>query len=339
MKPFTLGLQACGMVTAAGSSAGQTLASMVGKLRVFRKLAVPGWADPFTAAPCRPLCEGQSGAARIATALPSALAETLAQFGPNRDSAQGLELILIPKWFDDAERAELDTLLNQTLATFPGWYPMPRQRGYKAGGSTAAWQALESAYRRCAAEPNLDYILIVALDTLCDPERLRQAAKVDALLRPGLSEGEIPGEAAACVLLTRKPVAGQWLLHRPALGRDAAPYFPPSDQTAPQNQRAQVQDCLQAALHGASLAPEHLSTLASDSDGSAWRARLEAGAVPSDLPHWRCAETLGQIGTATGLVQWAVAACAQRLGPSNSMLSWALDRRGHCAATILERKM
>lgn len=86
--------------------------------------------------------------------------------------------------------------------------------------------------------------------------------------------------------------------------------------------------------------------IVTDSDGSAWRAsvnaqaRLRAGEALT-ASQWEPATVTGYIGAATAPVHWALA--AQRLRhdrqPPNSILSSVLDPGHMAAAVALERTL
>jgi 3-oxoacyl-[acyl-carrier-protein] synthase I len=339
-----LSLQSFGAVTHLGNSARQTVASWIAQSRRQHRVKLEGFADPFTLADRPDLTESLHGPQRLFALLASALAEALDHL-PYPDAltalSDSLNLLVLPQWFDEKAQQSL-------LEAMAGLWP-DREIVFSpiTGDATAAWEALDSAYRVLEANPKIDQVVMLCVDSLCDPTPLYQAAEAQRLLQKNNSEGYVPGEAAVCLVLKRvrdvsQLPAGQFALHRPVLARQADPWWPSAHRPDPKP----LITALSGALNQAGLSPNQISHLLSDMDGSSWRAQLEARALgrtifsqTSERPHWRPATLFGQIGTATGALGWILAALMHnhRIAPLNTLLNWSIDPAGGAAACVMER--
>jgi 3-oxoacyl-[acyl-carrier-protein] synthase I len=176
---------------------------------------------------------------------------------------------------------------------------------------------------------------------------LRHAADADWLLRPGNSQGYIPGEAAACVLLDRIAnvtdiATDDFALHRPALAHASARLWPRADRA----DATPLCKALSAALASSGMDPTNISHLESEMDGSDWRGQIESTALnrvifteTTALPQWRPATLFGQVGAAGGIIAWLLPAMLhrQRIDRVNTVLNWSIEPSGDIAACVLER--
>lgn len=351
-------LTGMGAVTAVGHSVAQTTASCVGQARRMRRRQIDALPEPITIVECTAVTSGLKSVERLQALLPSAVAEALEGFestvgkrrhspGKAEPAAQALEILVLPTWVDAVGQQTTDASLTKWLDAHPEWCAQPRTRACIQIGATGAWEALELAYRQMNKNPALRHVLIAAVDSWCEPTVLEQAGQHGWLMHKANSEGFIAGEAAACVRLERVAnvmalSADQFVLHRPGRGQCAERFWPGADTP----DSAALTNALRDAMTAADLKGAHLSHLASDMDGSAWRARLEVEALgrivfidTGPKPSWRAAELLGQVGTPTGLLGWIlpVQSHLHRIERINTVLGWGIDPEGRCAATVLER--
>jgi hypothetical protein len=336
-----LGIRAFGAVTNLGNSALQSAASWIVQARRQQRVKLEGFADPFTLADRPDLTEGLAGAERLFVLLKSAVAEALADEPCPDISSASLNILVLPEGLEETEQEQL----ADRLAGF--WPESDVRFSTLTGNATAAWAALDSAYEVLEANPKLQQVVMVCADSLCDPNRLYQAAENEQLLQKGNSEGYIPGEAAVCLVLERlrnvyELPAGGFALHRPALAQQSEHWWPSANQPDPRPLVSVLTD----ALNLAGMNPTHISHLLSDMDGSKWRAQIEAEALSraiysetSLLPHWQPANMLGQIGAASGPLGWILAAImhTHRIHPLNTLLNWSIDPAGKTAACVMER--
>jgi 3-oxoacyl-[acyl-carrier-protein] synthase-1 len=335
-----LGIQAYGAVTNLGNSALQTAASWVAQTRRHHRVKLEGYADPFTLADHADLTDGLQGAERLLTLLKSAVAEAFDnQVAP--DDANSLNLLVLPEALETAGQQQLASQLAQF------WPDQNVSFSVISGNATAAWSALDSAYRVLEANPRIERVVMVCVDSLCDPERLYQAAEANHLLLKGNSEGYIPSEAAVCLILQRfKDVTqlppGQFALHRPVLAAQAEPWWPTESKSDPQP----LITALSGALDRSDMKPTNISHLQSDMDGSSWRALIEAEALNQtfiakngQLPHSQPANLFGHTGVVTGPLGWilGIMVHTQRIKQLNTLLNWSIDPAGQSAACVMER--
>jgi hypothetical protein len=336
-----LGIRAFGAVTNLGNSALQSAASWIIQARRQHRVKLQGFADHFTLADRADLTEGLEGSARLFALLKSAVAEPLAdQPCPDAASAS-LNILVLPEGLDETEQKQL----ADRLAGF--WPESDVRFSIVTGNATAAWVALDNAYEVLDANPKMQQVVIVCVDSLCEPDRLYQAAEAQLLLQKNNSEGYIPGEAAVCLVLDRlhdvsQLPAGGFALHRPVLAQQFDSWWPSVNQPDPQPLVTALTD----ALDQAGMNPTHISHLLSDMDGSKWRAQIEAEALSrviysetSRLPQWQPATLFGQIGTATGPLGWILATIlhSHRIHQLNTLLNWSIDPAGKSAACVMER--
>ncbi|MDQ1818144.1 hypothetical protein RBA41_33080 [Massilia sp. CCM 9210] len=342
-------LRSNGMVTVVGNSTAQTTASWIAQTRRQRRIHLDGFADPFTIADCNTVTAGLGGVERLSSMLASAVTEALdnaEHLGPN-PQAECLEILLVPQWLASEGCAQLSAMLSSWIAPYPVWSGRSRERMIIQAGATGAWLALEHAYRALGQNRRLQHVMIAAVDSACESAVLRHAADADWLLRPGNSQGYIPGEAAACVLLERirnvtDISTDDFALHRPALVQAPARLWPGADQA----DASPLCKALSGALASSGMGATNISHLESEMDGSDWRARIESTALnrvifteTSALPQWRPATLLGQVGTAGGVIAWLLPAMLhrQRIDRVNTVLNWSIEPTGEIAACVLER--
>jgi 3-oxoacyl-[acyl-carrier-protein] synthase-1 len=336
-----LGIRAFGAVTNLGNSAPQSAASWIVQTRRQQRVKLEGFADPFTLAHRPDLTEGLAGAERLFVLLKSAVAEALADLPCPETSSTSLNVLVLPEGLDETEQRQL-------VDKLAGFWPESDVRFTTiTGNATAALAALDNAYEVLDGNPKLQQVIMVCVDSLCDPDRLYQAAENGQLLQKGNSEGYIPGEAAICLVLDRLrdvselPVGGI-ALHRPALAQQSARWWPSASRPDPQP----LVTALTKALTQADMNPTHISHLLSDMDGSKWRAQIEAEALgqtiyseTSQLPHWQPANLFGQIGNSSVPLGWILAVIlnTHRIHPLNTLLNWCIDPAGKTAACVMER--
>jgi 3-oxoacyl-(acyl-carrier-protein) synthase len=306
-----------------------------------RRIELDGFADPFTLADNPDLTKDKQGTERLFALLESAIAEALEHQPCPDATANSINYLALPQWLD----AKACNQLNNRLSSF--WPQRDVTFSTITGGATAAWSALKAAYKAIDSYSSFKQIVIATVDSLCEPDILKQAAVRGQLLQAQNSQGYIAGEAAVCLVLDRysditQLPANRFALHRPMLVKQNKPWWP---NTRKPNPKALV-SVLSSALEQAGLEPQHISHLMSDMDGSSWRAEIEGPALnrtvfteTSALPHWRPATLVGQIGVATGSLGWILATLMHnnQIEQVNSVLNWSISPDGKTAACVLER--
>ncbi|PRQ05887.1 3-oxoacyl-(acyl carrier protein) synthase [Enhygromyxa salina] len=181
---------------------------------------------------------------------------------------------------------------------------------------------------RAELEPGDEPVLLCAVDSLVDIHTMAQANLHKRLRTETNGDGFIPGEAAACVLVTTSPsptasrVAGLGVAHEPATILD----------TRPHDARGMT-NAARAALAEAGWRFADLDLWLADLGGEQYEfneialccARLPTERCPS-IALWHPSEYFGSVGVAAGPAAWMLATQASRGG-------WAPGRRLLCSST------
>lgn len=335
-----------GAVTAVGTSTWQSAASWVGGQRRFRKQRLPVVADEaLTIARCPEVAADHVGLPRLQALLRAAVQDFLLHAAAAASAEvctphNTLVLLSVP----GRALADAAALWQGACAVWPA---LSAQAPRVEGGSNACGLRLLQQAQQWAVHqaPEVQHLLLAGVDSLSDGPELARAHSAGSLLTDRNGEGCIPGEAAACVLLSRAAVGNlpadrTWLVHPAAAARAARPRWPSSlqpDGTA-------TTEALQAALQQVGMQGHHFSHALCDMDGSNWRALEQANALTRTLDalpptHWEPAAFLGQVGAASAPVYLALAAerCLRDRQAPNSALLWLIDADCDSAAVALER--
>ncbi len=190
-----------------------------------------------------------------------------------------------------------------------------------------------------------DVCLVGGVDSLLDSTWLQALLEGNRLKVPGVSSGIIPGEAAAFLVLERESDAlrrgAPLLCHVDAVALEQdAPWAP----EAPVQGRAltQAMRSVLAAVGGA----QGFGHVINDLNGERWRflewSLIETrclGGLPRGWRLWHPADTLGDVGAASGPVAVGLALHAFRRGyaPKSRILIAATSERGERAALSLSQ--
>ncbi|UXH80623.1 hypothetical protein [Roseateles amylovorans] len=178
--------------------------------------------------------------------------------------------------------------------------------------------------------------LVLGADTLLESADIGQYLRAQRLLVGENSDGFIPGEAAATLLLRPQLPApvGQTRLH--VLGWGAGQEPGRSDGSVP-TRSVGLTDALRAAMERSGLAFEQIGFRFSDQNGEAWFAKEAASALARvtpvgghKLPVQTLADCIGEVGAATGP---AMLAYLHALSPALGRPPYAPAMTGllHCA--------
>jgi hypothetical protein len=339
-----------GAVTPIGTSAWQSAASWVSGQRRFRKAVQPQVAaSPLTTAECREVSAGLAGRARLAALLRAAMLDMVdpapgAGAGAAPHPAHTQVLLSLPLGLGP-EDATL--LWQECCADLPAnWQWLGNAPCIAAAGSNATgYTLLQAAQRQAAQDPDLALLLLAGVDSLVDVFSLKAAFNAGTLLTDGHTEGFIPGEAAACVLLgratdTRATDERALFMHPVAVAQAAATRWP----SAALPDGAATATALSTSMQAAGMQAEHMSHVLCDMDGSEWRAVEQSHAriralelMPPTV--WEPASSLGQVGAATVPLYLALAAqrCLKDRRPPNTVLTWVIEAGVLSGAAVLER--
>lgn len=214
-------------------------------------------------------------------------------------------------------------------------------------GPAGAIHAIHQASRWMATR-GLERLLVIAVDSYCDPLTLEWLAGYRRLKTPENPYGLMPGEAGACFLLesaasARRRQPPMWFATSSVAVRVEQNHF----FSRKPNVGVALAESLEETLTGAALKGPFTGSLVSDLNGENWRAnewgyarlRLEqrlAEGFHLILP----AISLGDTGAASGAVGVCVAARALARGYARAeqILVVSSSERGHVGAMCLAMK-
>ncbi|NMO17397.1 hypothetical protein HPC49_06500 [Pyxidicoccus fallax] len=205
-------------------------------------------------------------------------------------------------------------------------------------GSYGGYSAL-AAGRRLLRQHEAPACVVAGAESMMCARTLLRLSERHRLLVEGNSDGVIPGEAAACVLLS---LQGKGLAAIRGMGFSREPASLENDLPL----RADgITASARAALDEAKLALHDVAFRFSDAAGESFYFKEQALLVSrllrerkSEFPLWLCAESLGDTGAAAGLcgMLWAIAAWTRRYAPGHRAIGFAGNEYGGRAAVILE---
>lgn len=202
-----------------------------------------------------------------------------------------------------------------------------------AGGYVALQQGCLSVRRGTPC-------VVAAADSLLSAQRLLPLSEQDRLLVEGNSDGFIPGEAAAVLLLGDG--SRQALAHISGLGFAVEPSR--IDNEIPLRADGILAAAL-AALAAAAMSPQDLDFRLSDAAGESFFFKEQSLLVTRllrerkpEFPLWLPAESLGETGAAAGLCSllWATAAWQRSYAPGPRALACVGNEQGARAVVVLQ---
>ncbi len=209
-------------------------------------------------------------------------------------------------------------------------------------GNTAGLRALVEARTLMERHPQIPGCYIAGVDSLVNAPAIWWLDRRGSLKRPGNSDGVIPGEAAACVLVKRLPPLGR---PRPmailGLGFARETALPQSDEPLRANGMVEAS---RIALAEAGLGIADIDFRLSDASGEGYGFKEVSLALSRMLrtrketvPLWLSAETLGEIGAASGIASLVVASVAMGRGvaPGQRAICYTAAPSGDRAVAVL----
>ncbi len=203
------------------------------------------------------------------------------------------------------------------------------------GGACGGYLALDLG--RASVRAGVPCV-VAAADSLLSAWRLLPLAEQDRLIVEGNSDGLIPGEAAAALMLSQDSrdalaqLCGVGFATEPSLLGNEIPLRADGLIAA-----------VRAALSEASLQLHDLDFRLSDAAGESFHFKEQALLVSRllltrkpDFPLWLLAESLGDTGAAAGLCSllWAMAAWQRQYAPGPRALACAGNEQGARAAVV-----
>jgi 3-oxoacyl-[acyl-carrier-protein] synthase-1 len=212
-----------------------------------------------------------------------------------------------------------------------------------AKGHTAGFEALRVA-RDLLLDSTIAGCLVCGVDSLVNASSLQWLEGHSRLKHEDLSNGVIPGEAAAAVYVHRRPapatapligLAGLGFGHEKATVLSEEPLLGVGLTAA-----------ARAALTEAGLKLHDIDFRLSDATGETYGFKELALVVArlhrvwkAEVPHWHCADAIGDSGAAAGVCQLVIAAQAFRryYAFGDRAICFTSGLIGDRAATVLRR--
>ena len=199
----------------------------------------------------------------------------------------------------------------------------PRKVRLLARGSAGAYLAMVTARDQLADGP----VIVAAVDSLVRARELQALSRARRLATEKHTDGFIPGEAAACVLLDRAPTGSVGAVL--GLGYGEEPGLLDNDIPL---RGTGVTEAARRALDEAGLAMHDMDFRLSDYTGESYFFKEQALVVSrllrkrkEEFPLWGCTNGLGYVGAAAGLcnVAWALESWKRGATPGRHAIAWA----------------
>ncbi|WP_375767144.1 hypothetical protein NR798_36490 [Archangium gephyra] len=214
----------------------------------------------------------------------------------------------------------------------------PRRVRIFTEGSHGGYAAL-AAGREMVRRREFPACLVAGAESMMCARTLLRLYEQRRLLTEDNSDGIIPGEAAACVLLSSHKqglavIRGMGFAKEPSSLANDVPLRADGLTAA-----------ARAALQEARLALHDIDFRFSDAAGESFYFKEQAllvsrvlGERKEEFPLWLCAEALGDTGVAAGLcgMAWAIAGWGRRYAPGPRAIGLAGNEQGGRAAVIIE---
>jgi 3-oxoacyl-[acyl-carrier-protein] synthase-1 len=206
-------------------------------------------------------------------------------------------------------------------------------------GAYGSYRALADA-RTLLLTNQCEAVVVCAADSLVTAPTLLRLSEQRRLLTSENSDGVIPGEAGACVVLTRRAKQACGAILGLGFGREPAL----QDNEIPLRADGLVA-AARSALDEASLRMHDMDYRLSDAAGEGYHFKEQALVVGRVLrerkevfPLWLAAETLGAVGAASGLCNlvWALRSFARGVAPGPRALAWAGNDGSDRSAVVIE---
>jgi 3-oxoacyl-[acyl-carrier-protein] synthase-1 len=219
----------------------------------------------------------------------------------------------------------------------------PELSGVVAAGHTAGFRALATA-REIVGSGAAPACLVAGVDSYIDAQSLLWLAEHDRLKTRANSDGVIPGEAAACVLVEAAPREGMVAATLLGLGFGHEPAGILTEE--PPLQARGLVAATRAALGEAGIGLHEVDLRIADVAGEGYAFKELALAMQKvlrvrkeTLPLWHAADAIGDTGAAAGVCQMVVLMAAFRKGyaPGPRAIGYGSAVAGDRAAAILER--
>lgn len=331
-----LAIVATGLVTSVGLDAASTCAAIRCGIDNFQETLFQDHDGEWLRAAEAPLPYHPSHREKLASLLCMAIVDAIG----TADKARPLPLILVlskperPGRSIQLSRFLLDRVEGQFGAALAGRQETI-ERG-KSGGAAALHLARQLLYESGHAQ-----VLIASVDSLLCEASISALLADNRLITAGHSDGLLPGEAAAALLVARPSAKEhkQPLITGIGLSHDTATI----DSGLPLRAEG-LKNAIQSALADAQLAMNSVSFRISDVSGDHYGFRETCLALQRvlhaptpELALWHPADCIGEVGAPAGLAALIIAqtAFAKGYAPGDIALCHTSDDAGDRAAVVV----
>ncbi|HJZ84560.1 MAG TPA: hypothetical protein VKN99_05280 [Polyangia bacterium] len=306
-----LAIQSVGAFTPVGLNVGQTMGSLRTRLARFQEVQVypPQEGEPLVCAPTPILNDVAVGADRLVVMASHALAECARGF-----EAEPAPLLLCAPEPDEMT-LNAEALLGRIAEHASVRIELEQSRLF-AGGHAAVVPALAAA-DALLASGRVPACYVAGVDSLLDLARLRRLMGEQRIATEDVWDGVIPGEAAACLRISRRRdaralawVRGFGMAEEPATRASRKP-----------NSAQGMTRAVRAALADAEVTMQQIALHAYDLSGERYRFYEAAIAHTRLRPRRKdrlaaltVAVSVGEVGAALGPLTLAYAAFMLRMG-------------------------
>ncbi len=335
MSMQELALLKTGLVTAVGLTAPAACAAIRAKLTNPAQTRFIDSGGEWITGCLVPLAASERGERKLAAMAASAAAQSLADIPKQDWPAIPLLLCVAERsrpgradGLDERLRRELERQLDVRFASAT----------IIAKGRTGIGAALLEA-RRLVFEQEQGPVLIVAADSLLEWPTLGAYERAERVLTSNNSNGFIPGEAAAAILVGRPSGRPELLCVGVGFGTESATY----DSGLPLRADGLV-EAIRGALAEADCALHDIDLRIADVSGEQYYFKEAALALTRILRQrkeefdiWHASECTGEVGAAAGAIALAVAdaACRKAYAPGPAILLHASNDDGERMAAVL----
>lgn len=337
---MSLYIQSSGMVTGLGDSAAASCAAIRGGISAFAETSF--WFDNDWLVGSAVPMEDLSGRAKLLRMTAMAIDDCLAPVGPMRSPAVSVVLCLAeterPGRMEGLDASFLSDLRSAcSLLDRAG--VTDASSAVLTNGRVSGIEALRHA-ERVIRNRHAASCLIVGVDSYLSTEMLRPLHAARRLKTAEWSNGFIPGEAACALLVAAEPRAATDLV---CMGTGTAREPAPLGSGHPLQAKGMTQ-AIRAALEQAGVGFEVVDYRLADVSGEQYRfkeAALAAARVmrvrKEALDLWLPAESVGEVGAASGPLALGIAWMAARKGyaPGPGVLCHFSNDAGARAAAVL----
>jgi 3-oxoacyl-[acyl-carrier-protein] synthase-1 len=333
-----LAVEACGMVSGVGLSAPASCAAIRCGLNNFAETRFMDSVGEWITGSEVPLEMPWRGRAKLARMAAMSIKECVADLHP--DDLKGIPLVLClaekdrPGRIEGQEEHLIDEIQDLLEFKFDPKLPVI------SNGRVSGVQAIETAYKFLSTG-RYRYCIVAATDTYLTARTLSAHEKANRILTEQNSDGFIPGEAGAAILLTPASRSSRASISINGFGFGTEPASIESGKPLRADGLVQT---FKAALSASGLSMGDLDYRITDANGEQYKFKEGDLAVTrllrehkGEFDIWHPADCIGEVGAATVPSVLAVAEAAARKGYSrgDNVLCHFGNDNGERAAMIL----